>query len=231
MNQMKFIWLNWARCYRWVLRLNSVISVATPVQACYIKSPTTRPSVQQTVLANNKRKHQESKLLALCEENPPVTSGFPSQMANDAESIPITWRHHEDHVPWPGRWGLVQRSPHFSAVRYFHCWGWWGTCNSDFWEGCETLRTLERRSHRRNGRGRYDNLKAITSLKWRCRHFDDIHYDDVIMTTLASQITSFTIVYSIVYSGVDQRKHKSSASLAFVRGIHRDRWIPRTKGQ
>ena len=47
------------------------------------------------------------------------------------------------------------------------------------------------------------------------------HYDDVIMTTLASQITSLTVVYSIVYSAVDQRKHQSSASLAFVRGIHR----------
>ena len=51
------------------------------------------------------------------------------------------------------------------------------------------------------------------------------------MTTVASQITSLTIVYSIVYSGADQRKHQSSASLAFVRGIHRDRWIPRTRGQ
>ena len=57
------------------------------------------------------------------------------------------------------------------------------------------------------------------------------HYDDAIMTTLASQITSLTVVYSIVYSGVDKSKHQSSASLAFVRGIHRDRWIPRTKGQ
>ena len=57
------------------------------------------------------------------------------------------------------------------------------------------------------------------------------HYDDVIMTTLASQITSLTVVYSTVYSGADQSKHQSSASLAFVRGIHRDRWIPRTKGQ
>ena len=47
------------------------------------------------------------------------------------------------------------------------------------------------------------------------------HYDDVIMTTLASQITSLAIVYSIVYSDADQRKHQSSASLAFVRGIHR----------
>ena len=41
------------------------------------------------------------------------------------------------------------------------------------------------------------------------------------MTEGASQITSLTIVYSTDYSGQDQRKHQSSASLAFVRGIHR----------
>ena len=57
------------------------------------------------------------------------------------------------------------------------------------------------------------------------------HYTDVIMTTMASQITSPTVVYSTVYSDADQRKHQSSTSLAFVWGIHRDRWIPRTKGQ
>ena len=57
------------------------------------------------------------------------------------------------------------------------------------------------------------------------------HYIDVIMTTMASQITSLTVVYSTVYSDADQRKHQSSASLAFVCGIHRYRWIPRTKGQ
>ena len=47
------------------------------------------------------------------------------------------------------------------------------------------------------------------------------HYIDVIMTTMASQITSLTVVYSIVYSGAHQRKHQSSASLTFVQGIHR----------
>ena len=41
------------------------------------------------------------------------------------------------------------------------------------------------------------------------------------MGRVASQITSLTIVYSTVYSDTDQRKHQSSASLAFVRGIHR----------
>ena len=49
----------------------------------------------------------------------------------------------------------------------------------------------------------------------------DIHYNDVIMSAMASQITSLTIVYSTVYSGADRRKHQSSVSLAFVRGIHR----------
>ena len=41
------------------------------------------------------------------------------------------------------------------------------------------------------------------------------------MAVIVSQITSLTIVYSIVYSDADQRKRQSSASLAFVRGIHR----------
>ena len=51
--------------------------------------------------------------------------------------------------------------------------------------------------------------------------FFEVHYSDVIMGAMASQITSLTIVYLTVYSGADQRKHQSSASLAFVRGIKR----------
>ena len=47
------------------------------------------------------------------------------------------------------------------------------------------------------------------------------HYNDIIMGVMASQITSLTIVYSTVYSGGNQRKHQSFATLAFVRGIHR----------
>ena len=41
------------------------------------------------------------------------------------------------------------------------------------------------------------------------------------MGTVASQITSLTIVYTTVYSGADESKHQSSASLAFAWGIHR----------
>ena len=47
-----------------------------------------------------------------------------------------------------------------------------------------------------------------------------MHYGDLIMGTVVSQITSLTIVYSIIYSDAGQRKHQWLESLAFVRGIH-----------
>ena len=42
------------------------------------------------------------------------------------------------------------------------------------------------------------------------------------MGTIASQINSVSIVYLTVSMDADQRKHQSSASLDFVRGIHRE---------
>ena len=50
-----------------------------------------------------------------------------------------------------------------------------------------------------------------------------IHYSDVIMSAMASEITSVSIVCSTYCWGTYQRKHQSSASLAFERGIH---WSP-----
>ena len=47
------------------------------------------------------------------------------------------------------------------------------------------------------------------------------HYNDVIISTMAYQIASISVVYSTVCSGWDQRKHQSFVSLAFVKGIHR----------
>ena len=55
-------------------------------------------------------------------------------------------------------------------------------------------------------------------------HSRNLHYTDVIMGMMASQITSLTIVCWTVYSRCRSKiKHQSSASLAFVRGIHR--WL------
>ena len=94
----------------------------------------------------------------------------------------------------------------------------------------------------RDHRWEIDNviIRSISHTRFVCTLFwcgyiismPIIHYSDVIMSSMAFQITSFTIdVYSTVYSGADQRKHQSSASLAFVRGIHRWSVNSRTKGQ
>ena len=58
-------------------------------------------------------------------------------------------------------------------------------------------------------------------LSWHESHSWRIHYSDVIMSMMASQIISLMIVYSNIYSGADLWKHQSSASLAFVGEIHR----------
>ena len=65
-------------------------------------------------------------------------------------------------------------------------------------------------------------LSAISTIQLRhTLHETHIHYNDVIMGALASQISSLSIVYSTVNLVADQRKHQSSPSLAFVRRIHR----------
>ena len=61
--------------------------------------------------------------------------------------------------------------------------------------------------------------EAFTATSYKQTYLT--HYNDVIMSATASQITSLAIVYSTVDSVADQRKHQSSASLVFVRGIRR----------
>ena len=62
-----------------------------------------------------------------------------------------------------------------------------------------------------------NRVYLILSYSWWARAL--AHYDDVTLGAIASLITSLTIVYSTVYSDADQRKHQSSASLAFVWGM------------
>ena len=61
-----------------------------------------------------------------------------------------------------------------------------------------------------------------TAYKFKPEEEDTaLHYSDVIMSAMASQITGVSIVYSTVCSGADQGKHQSSTSLASVRETHR----------
>ena len=58
------------------------------------------------------------------------------------------------------------------------------------------------------------------------------HYNDAIMSTMASQIISLTIVYSTVYSGADQTQNIKAPRYWPLGGeFTGDRWIPLTKGQ
>ena len=70
----------------------------------------------------------------------------------------------------------------------------------------------------------YSDLQKTTHPYWwtqglplQLHHYSGV----IIMSTIASQITGVSIVYSTVCSGENQRKHQSRASLVFVRGIHR----------
>ena len=72
---------------------------------------------------------------------------------------------------------------------------------------------------------------VLVDRSWETCKLFSVHCSDVIMGTIASQITKLMIVYSTVYLGADRRKYQSSASLAFVREFTSDRWIPRTNGQ
>ena len=70
-----------------------------------------------------------------------------------------------------------------------------------------TTTTLHSRSSRFVWHCSYANVPR--PLQWRHNDYGSV------------PITSLTVVYSTVYSDADQRIHQSSASLAFVRGIHR----------
>ena len=69
---------------------------------------------------------------------------------------------------------------------------------------------------------------CLNIINFRYIALQHIHYSDVIMDAMESRITGV----STVCSGAYQRKHQSSASLAFVRGIHPPvTVVPLTKGQ
>ena len=100
-------------------------------------------------------------------------------------------------VEWPAKYG---------ALRSLHCNS---VCDHQQITSCHLLHSTCSRVSCKS----WTHLTTDHKCSW--------HYTDVIMSVIASQITSLMIVYSTVYSGADQRKHQSSASLAFVWGIHR----------
>ena len=51
--------------------------------------------VCSTVCSRADQRTSKLSVSGLCKGNPPVTGGFPSQRASNAENVLIWWRHHE----------------------------------------------------------------------------------------------------------------------------------------
>ena len=64
-----------------------------------------------------------------------------------------------------------------------------------------------------------DNTHLTSHTFWFDSAYIVTHYNDVIMSAMASQIFNVLIVGLTVCSGADQRKHQSSAWLVFVKGV------------
>ena len=139
---------------------------------------------------------------------------------------------------FPTQWPVARRFDFFFDVRLIkrlskQSWGWWSeTPSHTLWRQCNgyhkyqflfCLYTNLSKLWKRNSFTKMPHLHCVNRNGHWCllQKMMTFHYGDVIMGEIASQITSLTIVYSTVCSDAAQRKHQSSASLAFVQGIHR----------
>ena len=147
----------------------------------------------QLSICNPSWRHQMeifSTLLAICVENSPDTGEFPAQrQVTRAAMFSLI-------CAWMNGWvnnrdasDLRRHHVHYDVIVMLRLTELWRKAIDD------------------------DNHMGTNAMDLS-NAFD--HYGDVIMGAIASQITSFTNVYSTVSSGADQRRHQSSASLVFV---------------
>ena len=154
-----------------------------------------------------------SALLALCAGNSPITAEFPAQRTvTRSFDVFFDLRLNKQWFETPSR-------------------SLWRHCNVDVrivashWSRTQQhsdINELQQSEHMGTS-----TCMQHESNEWLVTKGDLIiqvvieHYIDVIMGAIASQINSLATVFTTVYSDANHRKHQSSASLAFERGIHR----------
>ena len=127
----------------------------------------------------------------------------------------------EDHVDGKSILLQVMARCHQAGGHYLNqCWPSFMTQHGVPWPQSQCVNTF--RWNFQDG----SEIIQGTSVPMGMDHHLDPHYSDAIMSVMAFQITDALIVCSTVCSGADLRKYQNSASLAFVREIPRDRWIP-----
>ena len=168
--------------------------------------------VYSTVLFRHRsKKTWKLRVTGLCEGNSSVTVEFPTQKTSNTEHVSIWWRHHAMTQFWPTK-AYIQGMLRVDVSRIYNeeCWK-----NSRADGVLFTLCVMLSYLSVWNMHVSRVNIICTWSLVFR--FVVVIHYTDVIMGSMASQITSLTIVFSTVYPGTDQRKYQ--------------RWISRTNGQ
>ena len=167
-----------------------------------------------------------SALLAICAGNSPVPGEFPTQRPV-TRSFDVYFDLHPNKRLSKQSWGwwFGTLSLHYDVIVMYAIW--WHTHGLILAPVIPWCPTAPKRHLKQCW------LIIIINMFIGCvgTHLRQYHCSDVIMGAIASQITSFTIVYPTVYSGADQMKHQSSASLFLWGEFIGDRWIPRTKGE
>ena len=114
----------------------------------------------------------------------------------------------------------IRRQTAISVKGVLH---WYGTKANFIWTKIQRLFPMKSilQCHVQND-GHFYGHQYVTMGCYRMAlvNFEALHYSGAIMSKMVFQITSVSIVYSIVSSGADQRKHQSATSLAYVWGIH-----------
>ena len=154
------------------------------------------------------------------------TGEFPAQMASNAENVSIWWCRH------------ACKTNIMAAIPWLLMTWWWTELRSQqacYWpsflglSGFSTtiikylLKDFCKQTYgqkQTQGPVSKSDKMSYRKISWSLEATRLVHYNDVTMDAIASQITSLMTIYSTIYSDADQRKHQSSASLAYVRGIH-----------
>ena len=142
-----------------------------------------------------------SALLALCAGNSPVTGEFPSQR-------PVMWSFDV----------FFDLCLNKLLSKQSRRW-WFETSLRSLWRYCNGGSTSGPLSHGRQRSSYHPYPMTCLLMVWRYKGYHHSHryYSDIIMSAMASHITSVSIVCSAICSGADQRKHQCSTSLDFAR--------------
>ena len=83
----KFLWTIW--------RQFLYTSISILLQWCHSKRDCVSNQRRLDCLLNRLfRRTSKLRVIGLCEGNPPVTGGFPSQSVSNAKNVSVWWRHH-----------------------------------------------------------------------------------------------------------------------------------------